>query len=432
MYIMFLEYDTTKEINKNKQILYNYPPVHLTKLFETNNSQKNIQFLFDGKINIPNISLLNGGSQYTSFVGSNMCIFSKTHNILGKNFDGELVIEHKPITNSIKKFYLSIPLKTSPNIKETPIDELIKLIPKNETEFELNPLFGSQEKIIFYETNNNIVGIFTNPILVKSAFTNIANGNVFFLNNNGNYDIIIGKKIHEEKTFSKLFNSIFLPKEEFKVFSGEHFKIKEGMEENQSSGDVSGSTMECVIGNLDDLETTSVYGVSVNNMTNLQQNEKIFNLMSIMIASIIIFVLINIVPYCFKSLFLILKSKFPLTDPNTLAINIQAIFGWIMFIIAISLIGAGANNYLNSKDKDGNIKHNESDLNTLYVGVLFLLITITIYGVINWNKTVDKIKNLVGTDNANVANDFMNNPGILPTGSFVNVLSRKVAPASQT
>jgi hypothetical protein len=423
---MFLEYDTTKEINKNKQILYNYPPIHLTKLFETNNSQKNIQFLFDGKINIPNISLLNGGSQYTSYVGSNMCIFSKTHNILGKNFDGELVIEHKPITNSIKKFYLSIPLKTSSNIKETPIDELIKLIPKNETEFELNPLLGSQEKIILYETDNSIVGIFTNPILVKSSFTNIANGNVFFLNNNGNYNIIIGKKIQEEKTFSKLFNSIFLPKEEFKVFSGEHFKIKEGMEENQSSGDVSGSIMECSVSNLDDTQTSTVYGVDVSNMTNLQQNEKIFNLMSIMVASFIIFILINIVPYCFKSLFLILKLKFPNMESNNLAINIQVFFGWLLFFLSIILIGVGAGKYLNSKDGNGNIKHNESDLNTLYVGVLFLLMTISIYGVINWNKTTDKIQNLVG-DEVNM-NDFMNNSGILP--SWVSTRVYPIFPVS--
>lgn len=403
---MFLEYDTTKDINNNKQILYNYPPTHLKKLFETTNPKKNIQFLFEGKINVPNISLLNGGSQYTSFVSSNMCIFSKTHNILGKKFDGELVIEHKSITNSIKKFYLSIPLKSTPNMNETPIDDLIKLSPTSEIDFELNPLLGSQEKIIFYETDNSIVGIFTNPILVKSSFSNIANGNVFFLNAHENYDIINGKKIEEENSFSKLFHSVFLPKEEFKMFSGEHYKkIKEGIDE----------TMECVVSNLDDTQTSTVYGVDVSNMTNLQQNEKIFNLMSIMVASIVIFILINIVPYCFKSLFLILKSKLPTMELNNLAINIQVFFGWLLFLLSIILIGVGAGKYLNSKDGDGNIKHNESDLNTLYVGVLFLLMTISIYGVINWNKTKDKIQNLVGILNKDNVNEFMKSSGIMPS-----------------
>ncbi len=59
----------------------------------------------------------------TKYMSSSLQIYKKTHDIGGIDYDGELVIENKQITNGDSKLFVCFPLKTS-NILSNKIDEI--------------------------------------------------------------------------------------------------------------------------------------------------------------------------------------------------------------------------------------------------------------------------------------------------------------------
>jgi hypothetical protein len=90
-----------------------------------------------------------------------------------KDYDGELVIRHVPITNGDMPVYLVIPLKTQPTVyEETPIDKIIQNSYNSGFKFDLGELIG-YNKIISVNTENIIYVL--SPMFVKSVF-NAENG----------------------------------------------------------------------------------------------------------------------------------------------------------------------------------------------------------------------------------------------------------------
>jgi hypothetical protein len=108
------------------------------------------------------------------YMSSSFQIYKKTHDIGGIDYDGELVIENKQITNGDSKLFVCFPLKTS-NVKPNKIDKIISKSEKRnsnqlKTTVNLNTMFNKLQKYIFYKSGNDIVVVFTQPIKVYSMF----------------------------------------------------------------------------------------------------------------------------------------------------------------------------------------------------------------------------------------------------------------------
>ena len=194
-----------KQIDNEKIINYNYYNQYAKR-------ESDFQFIYKGRENTPNL-IITEGSHNVSYTSTKFTIFSKIHKINGVNFDGELVIENTPITNSNKKLYVSFPLKT---VSELPSENIIDFIiqqtsPNSNIELNLNDVLPNQSNCIYYDSINHEVLLFTTPIHVKSNFHNISNKNSIF-SENDNYQIFQGKLIgdnanhieglHENKVYS--------------------------------------------------------------------------------------------------------------------------------------------------------------------------------------------------------------------------------------
>jgi len=111
----------------------------------------------------------------TKYMSSSLQIYKKTHDIGGIDYDGELIIENKQITNGDSKMFICFPLKSTNNVKPNKIDDMIsKSENRNSNEVNmtvnLNPMFNKLQKYIFYKNGNDIVVVFTEPIKVYSIF----------------------------------------------------------------------------------------------------------------------------------------------------------------------------------------------------------------------------------------------------------------------
>jgi hypothetical protein len=166
---MAFQIKDTKKDDK-KHIFYNYYDTFSKNI----SNRKNIKYSFPGKSNSPNIVFLNGQYQ-TTYISSNLHIFSKTHDINEIDFDAELMIEHTPITNGGKNFIFSFPLKTDPRPESTPIDIIIHSKFGESMDIDLNDYLRAEDNhCIFYETEKYYVCISTIPILVHSTFPKLS------------------------------------------------------------------------------------------------------------------------------------------------------------------------------------------------------------------------------------------------------------------
>jgi len=146
-----------------------------------------IKIPYPSKSNTPNIysdKLFNG-----EYVTKNIYIIKKIHKIKNIQFDGELVIEHKSLTNNETPLYSCFLLKTSTNTNATDIDTLIS--GTSDTSINMNSYSISEKKAIFYKTSNENVIIFPTPILVKSAFDEYKSQAILNLPENSNeYSVV--------------------------------------------------------------------------------------------------------------------------------------------------------------------------------------------------------------------------------------------------
>jgi hypothetical protein len=162
-----MEFDLNNTV-KNTSIQYNYENTTFYKnQFEkTLENGGYIKIPYPSKSNTPNITsntLLKG-----EYVTKNLYIVKKIHNIKDTPFDGELVIEHKSLTNNEKTLYVCFLLKSSKS-KTEPIDTLLK----SDSDVTLNfNDYITDKTSIFYETNKEHVLVFPTPIQVNSTFDN--------------------------------------------------------------------------------------------------------------------------------------------------------------------------------------------------------------------------------------------------------------------
>jgi hypothetical protein len=127
---------------------------------------------------MPN-SIIRHNLQYSSnltpqkYQATNLYIFKKSHNVVGVDYDAELVIENKSVKNNDKIYAcFLLKIKKFSNDNDNEIDKLLKMSKNPSTyyddmSFHFDPLIGNQSKIIQYNSDVNRVLIFTNPVPIK-------------------------------------------------------------------------------------------------------------------------------------------------------------------------------------------------------------------------------------------------------------------------
>lgn len=173
--LLYMEFDLKNILSENIIIEYNYENTtfYKTQFEKTLENGGYIKIPFASKSNSPNIvskNLFNG-----KYITKNLYIIKKIHYIKNTIFDGELVIEHKSLTNNEKSLYICFLLQSSEKNAKTNLDIFIK----GETDVSLDiNTYITDETCIFYETNKENVIIFPTPITVNSNFNNYKSENI--------------------------------------------------------------------------------------------------------------------------------------------------------------------------------------------------------------------------------------------------------------
>lgn len=117
----------------------------------------------------PNIILSQTNEKFKT---ENLYIIRNSHSISSNLYDGELILEHKSLTNQDKTVYLVFLLKTDPSVKETDVDVLIRAaeIPKNPLPFvfHINTFLDSSQRILSNEQNAFVL---EQPVSIQSSFS---------------------------------------------------------------------------------------------------------------------------------------------------------------------------------------------------------------------------------------------------------------------
>ena len=183
---VFPSKELIQPLDINRIIQYNY----YRSTFYKNQYQSRIKdngyikIPYTSKSNTPNLSFLDSG-----FVTKNIYIVQKIHELQNVNYDAELVIEHKSITNRSAPVYTCFLLKTQEDIQNE-IDDLIS--GKNDTDITLNNFISPDTAIVYENTymNRSYVILFTTPILVGSVFQHMKLGPLSIAPYAENYSII--------------------------------------------------------------------------------------------------------------------------------------------------------------------------------------------------------------------------------------------------
>lgn len=166
-----MEIDLTTKLSDNT-INYNYDATmfYMNQFEKTLNNGGYIKIPYPSKSNTPNISSDLFESKY---ITTNLYITYFTHDIKGVNINGELIVEHKSLTNNDKPLYSCFLLRTndSDSQKITDIDKLIS----GESDVELNlNQYISSSTAIYYRNKEQKVIVFTKPIEISSNLDNYA------------------------------------------------------------------------------------------------------------------------------------------------------------------------------------------------------------------------------------------------------------------
>ena len=171
--------------------------------------------------NVLNQSMSTQNSSFTSNIAY---IYGKIHNIGGIDYNGEMIIEHSPITNGGAKLFVCFLLKTDTQRKNpseidtqrknpSEIDTIIiqSEKPTKPIPFHLNKLINQTTYPMMHIDNNNKIIVFTTPIPVKTDFKDFANtANIFSLPSSKNDYVILKNDPMElnSKSYQKWIDNI--------------------------------------------------------------------------------------------------------------------------------------------------------------------------------------------------------------------------------
>lgn len=140
----------------NKHLQYNFYNNHIKKI---NNSK----YLFEGKLNEPNIILIDNGKNI---------LFSSQYLSLDSNegnTESFLIVDNSPMTNHNKNLQLRFPVITDQSIENNGLDYVFS---DKSNELELNSLLPDDENVEYIEDDTKITIIFQRPIKIKTVLKN--------------------------------------------------------------------------------------------------------------------------------------------------------------------------------------------------------------------------------------------------------------------
>lgn len=317
-----------------KHIYYNFYPILSKKIYTLFSGS--IQYQLPGKENEPNI-VFNEGSQYTTYSSQKLYIFSKIHET---NADGELVVEHRPITNSEKKLFVCFLLKTDylPAITHSkPVLE--KLIEhdttEGPTEIDLNAIIPTEDECIYYETPTAKVIVFQTPLRVSAHFTGFTQGELYELQTKP-------REIQRIRASSNYSSQNALKPSSNTVTGWNIFENKEGFIEGNEE-DV--KWMECDNVPLDYSEEIPTYQVMAGSVTKDFQSQLFGATINIIWMVSIVVILIFVLPSLYT---LLVKMGIGSANSYDEVLNLirNFEFTWILVLVvpALIMIFAGASN----------------------------------------------------------------------------------------
>lgn len=157
--------------DSSQKFLFDYSDASITNVYKANvkNNDGYIEVPLKSPGRSPNAIYLPKNTKYKV---EKLYIFKNIHNIENQQYDGELIIEHTPITNdSGNKIYSCFLLKTdsTSNTDNNIIDKIITRDFESTQTVNMNNLINTKSECI--TNKKNTVFIFTKSILVKSTFT---------------------------------------------------------------------------------------------------------------------------------------------------------------------------------------------------------------------------------------------------------------------
>ena len=160
-----MSFDLTQSIDITDTVQYNYSPTmfYKSQYQSTCKSTGYIKTPFTSISNRPNIALFGSG-----YITTTLYITAPIHSIDYLEYDAELIIEHRSLTNYSHPLYTCFLLKMG-----GPYTNIDALIEGKDVELDLNALLKPQKTIVF---DDQSVIIFTSPIAIQSSLTRLKRG----------------------------------------------------------------------------------------------------------------------------------------------------------------------------------------------------------------------------------------------------------------
>lgn len=188
-------FDPNQSKPANATIKYNYSENRLYANYKkTPKQDQYIEMPYPGNPSFPNLAL--GETLYNT---SKIYVYGgKSHPIKDLDYDGELVIEHSPITNWTGKVYTCIPLKTTNGIADSVVDQIISMT-GSQMVVSINQLLqqsANTKAVIYNDTgffsSSNTVIVCLNPLHIRSSLADfqVKAADVLFAGYNPNYQVV--------------------------------------------------------------------------------------------------------------------------------------------------------------------------------------------------------------------------------------------------
>jgi hypothetical protein len=173
-----MSFDTKQPIDTTDTVQFNYFPTTFYKNQYQNTIESSgfIKIPYTSRSNEANIAVLGSG-----YVTTNLYIVQPIHLIENISYDAELIIEHRSLTNYNDPVYTCFLLQHSSWQLPTSIDNLIEGV--EDTVLDLNSYISSQKTIVFRNQmlKTSLIIIFTRPIKIHTALSNLKPGLPFIL-----------------------------------------------------------------------------------------------------------------------------------------------------------------------------------------------------------------------------------------------------------
>ena len=317
---------------ENQKIIYNYydVPIYPNQYIKSlsNGGYIEITYKSQKSISDPNLTYIPSNHKYKI---EKLYVLKKSLNIDNIDYDGELIIEHSPITNGHSTLYTCLLLKTMEGVsEENVIDRMIEQSFRNSITLNLNHFLENNKSCLSNEEKSFF--IFTSPILISSRFDQFSNSSPFaFLK----YD---KKKFTKINTFNK------------NKLEDDNNENEEGFENKENEESTNYEIIDCTPIDKSD-STVEMYTFPVNSdvSNNISKINMLNTSMNFFVFLLLIFLSGFLSPFMYKNgiVEIIKKNYSDINNVNKAASNLKGADIFVVFILIllpITITISGINN----------------------------------------------------------------------------------------